>query len=96
MISFLLLDPTILIGLAVLAISIVYWDLITKRHKLPLPPKPPGLPIIGQGPAIVNAAKKNELHLLFNGWAREYGDIFRVEIGPIEEYFINSDWAVKV
>lgn len=90
------LDPSVLVGLTVLAVSIVCWDLVRKRRKLPLPPKPPGLPIIGQGPAIGNAAKKGELHLLLNDWARQYGEVYRIEIGPIKEYYINSDRAVKV
>jgi hypothetical protein len=29
-------------------------------------------------------------------WAREHGEVFRVRLGPVTEYFLNSDRAVKV
>lgn len=66
-----------------------------ERRKLPLPPKPPGLPIIGNIVDVLSATKVGQQHLLFERWARKYGEILRIEAGPFTEYFINSDKAVK-
>lgn len=65
------------------------------RSSLPLPPKPPGVPIVGNLPDILKATSKHAQHLLFFDWAKKYGEVFRVQAGPVEEYFINSDKAVK-
>ena len=69
---------------------------LKRKGALPLPPGPPGLPVIGNAPTIVRESIKGLQHQLMLSWAREYGEIFRVRIGPFEEYFINSDVAVKV
>ena len=66
------------------------------KYGLPLPPGPAGLPVVGNAPTIIRESIKGLQHLLMFRWAREYGEIFRVRIGPFEEYFINSDAAVKV
>ncbi|OAL52704.1 cytochrome P450 [Pyrenochaeta sp. DS3sAY3a] len=65
------------------------------RKKLPLPPTPPGWPLLGNLLDVLSATKTGQQHLLFDKWAREYGDIVRVEAGPFTQYFINSDAAVK-
>ncbi|KAH7392848.1 cytochrome P450 [Pyrenochaeta sp. MPI-SDFR-AT-0127] len=44
---------------------------------------------------ILGATRKGQQHLLFAKWARAYGEIVRVQVGPFTEYFINSDPAVK-
>lgn len=69
---------------------------IQNRRTLPLPPKPRGLPVIGNTIDFVQAAKKNEIHLLLQKWAEEYGEIMRVQVGPLTSYYLNSDQAVKV
>jgi hypothetical protein len=65
------------------------------RGQLPLPPKPKGPPIIGNTIEFVSAAKGNTIHLLLQKWAKEYGEVIRVQIGSVTEYYINSDRAVK-
>lgn len=69
---------------------------LQKRNKLPLPPKPPGWPIIGNTIEFINAAKDGAMHLLLAKWAREYGEIIRVQVGPVTNFYLNSDHAVKV
>lgn len=90
--------------LSVLVISlslIILFIIITKRrrttrHGLPLPPIPPGWPLIGNLPDLAKYGGRKEVHLLMEKWARQYGDIFGVQVGPVTEYFLNSDQAVKV
>lgn len=65
------------------------------KSELPLPPGPHGLPLIGKLPEVIAASKIGEQHLLFQRWAREYGDVCKVELGPFTQYMINSDVAVK-
>tara|TARA_R110002003_G_scaffold1048_15_gene22277 strand:+ start:18553 stop:20196 length:1644 start_codon:yes stop_codon:yes gene_type:complete len=65
------------------------------RKKLPLPPKAPGLPIIGSLLEILAATKTGQQHLLVAKWARAYGDIVRIHAGPFTQYFLNSDAVVK-
>lgn len=69
---------------------------VHNRRKLPLPPKPLGLPVLGNTIDFVRAAKKNEIHLLLQQWAEQYGEIMRVQVGPMTSYYLNSDQAVKV
>jgi hypothetical protein len=54
---------------------------IRTRGQLPLPPKPKGLPIIGNTIEFVLAAKGNTMHLLLQKWAKEYGEVIRVKLG---------------
>ncbi|KAH7047397.1 cytochrome P450 [Macrophomina phaseolina] len=44
---------------------------------------------------MMKAGKNGELHLQLEKWARLYGEICRVRVGLITEFFINSDKAVK-
>ncbi|KAF2033419.1 cytochrome P450 [Setomelanomma holmii] len=84
----------ILIAIAgVFLFRIQQW--LQDREKLPLPPRAPGLPLIGSMPDIIAATKTGQQHLLFGNWAREFGEIVRVEAGPFTQYFLNSDAAVK-
>lgn len=69
---------------------------LQNRRRLPLPPKPRGLPVLGNTIDFVQAAKKNEIHLLLQKWAEQYGEIMRVQVGPMTSYYLNSDQAVKV
>lgn len=72
------------------------WHVYVQRGKLPLPPSPPGIPLLGNLIEFVQDAKKASQHLLLQRWAEEYGDIIGVKIGPMTEYYISSDLAVKV
>jgi hypothetical protein len=64
--------------------------------KLPLPPQPKGNLILGNLSEVITASKESLQHLLMHRWAREHGEVFRVRLGPVTEYFLNSDRAVKV
>lgn len=80
------------VGLACLAYHLIQqW-----RHNKRLPPQPPALPLVGNLLQYVPAAKNLSLHMLLNKWARQYGEIFRVKLGPVTIYYLNSDAAVKV
>ncbi|KAF3047192.1 hypothetical protein E8E12_011599 [Didymella heteroderae] len=87
-------------GLALLSISLVYFLLrlqrwLEDREKLPLPPKPPGVPLLGNALDVISSTRTGSQHLLFEQYAREYGEIVRIQVGPFTQYFINSDEAVK-
>ncbi|KAJ6017973.1 cytochrome P450 [Penicillium sp. IBT 35674x] len=71
------------------------WHNYVQRGKLPLPPSPPGIPILGNLIEFVKDAKKASQHLLLQRWAEEYGDILGVKLGPMTEYYLSSDRAVK-
>lgn len=89
-------SPWTILGLTLAALLLYrlhQW--LQDRNRLPLPPQPPGLPVLGNLLDILKATKQNQQHLLFEKWAREFGEIVRVEAGPFTEYFINSDRAVK-
>lgn len=81
-----------LIGLCIYAV----FSYIKNRRRLPLPPKPRGFPVLGNTIDFVQAAKRNEIHLLLQKWAEQYGEIMRVQVGPMTSYYLNSDQAVKV
>jgi cytochrome P450 len=86
--------------LAFLSCPIVYLLLrlqqwFQDRSKLPLPPKPPGLPLLGNALEVIGSTKTGSQHLLFEKYAQEFGEIVRVQVGPFTQYFINSDEAVK-
>jgi len=66
-----------------------------KQGQVPLPPSPPGNLVTGSLSEVLAAVKIKQQHLLFERWAREYGEIVRVRSGPFVQYFINSDGAVK-
>lgn len=101
------MDPLAGLSVASLAISLfllssVAYFTITylfrlnaEKGLLPLPPAPPGRPLIGNLTDVLAATKAGELHLLFEKWARQYGDVYRVNLGLFDEYMINSDLAVK-
>ena len=79
------------------SLAFVIWRRINRdAGQIPLPPGPPGWPVIGNAPTIITESIKGLQHLLMLKWAREYGEIFGVRIGPFQEYFINTDAAVKV
>lgn len=86
--------------LALLTVPVVYllsWmrHWLQDRGKLPLPPKPPGVPLLGNAVDVIRSGKTGSLHLLFGQYARDHGEIVRLQVGPFTQYFINSDEAVK-
>jgi hypothetical protein len=68
------------------------------RHawETPLPPGPAGWPILGNILELAAAAKEERIHLLMEEWARDFGEVVRVQSGPVVDLLLNSDRAVKV
>lgn len=64
--------------------------------QLSLPPQPRGSMVLGNLSEIMKASMDNLQHPLVQGWAREHGEVIRVRLCPVTEYFLNSDRAVKV
>ena len=90
-------DPTVVVVVGIFVIFVfVIRRYMNDRGKLPLPPKPPGWPVIGNTVEFISAAKDGTMHLLLARWAREYGEIIRVQVGPVTNFYLNSDHAVKV
>lgn len=81
---------------ALALLLLLYRSMKKKNYNSRLPPQPPSIPLIGNIHQFIAAAKKNSIHLLLERWARQYGEVFRVQLGPIDEYYLNSDLAVKV
>lgn len=86
--------------LIVLVLSYLVFSIVKnqtqRKHQLPLPPKPPGIYLLGNLVEMIKAAKNDTVHLLMKRLADEHGEIFRFQVGPVTEYFLNSDQAVKV
>ncbi|CZR59874.1 related to O-methylsterigmatocystin oxidoreductase [Phialocephala subalpina] len=83
-----------IIGIVAVVI-ILFQRHLQNRGLLPLPPKPAGWPLIGNTLEFIAAAKKGEMHLLLQKWAKQHGEIIRVQIGPVTNFYLNSDRAVK-
>lgn len=77
-------------------LCVALWQSYSGTNTLPLPPQPRGSLVLGNLSEVINASKETLQHLLMQSWAREHGEVFRVRLGPITEYFLNSDRAVKV
>lgn len=60
-----------------------------------LPPSPSGWPLLGNMPDLIKAGSAKKLHILMQDWAKSYGEVYRVRVGPVEQYMLNSDRAVK-
>jgi cytochrome P450 family 619 len=67
----------------------------TSQKNLPLPPGPKGYPLLGNLLDLLPTIPKGTQHLLFQKWAREYCEIYRVQLGPVTQFMLNSDVAVK-
>ena len=64
------------------------------RYGKPVP-GPRGWPLIGSILDIIKAGQEKRIHLLLEGWAREFGDVVLVRSGPTVEYYVNSRRAAK-
>jgi len=82
--SFELDRPTLLV-LAYLTISAVF---LLVKGKSPrngrLPPTPRGYPFFGNLFDIIKAGKANKMHYLMQNYAKQYGAVVRVKVGPNE------------
>src|ERR1700712_2166622 len=86
----------LLVTAGFLFVCLLLWEKFFKnKGELPLPPKPPGYPLLGNAVEFIKAAKKGRMHLLLEKWAREHGELIRVQIGPVTNFYINSDRCVK-
>jgi cytochrome P450 len=84
--------------LATLALASVLLLFVRRTKTLgavPLPPGPAGYPLVGSLPTLLPHVKAGTQHLLFADWARQYGDLYAVRLGPFTQYMVNSDVAVK-
>jgi len=82
---------TIVISLVIVAV-VAY---ISSKPKVPKGlrpvPGPKGLPIIGNALDLPEYPEKKYME-----WAREYGELFKIQLGWNDWVFVNSDEAVKV
>lgn len=73
-------------------LSAVSWYLLQSRSRAPKglreAPSPPGYPIIGNLPDVIMAAKSDTMHLLMQRWAKQYGPVVKVKVGPVN---VSSD-----
>ncbi|KAH9952447.1 cytochrome P450 [Russula dissimulans] len=86
--SIIVLDVLVCVALVALAIS---FDYRRQRSRLPYPPGPPGLPIVGHFLTF----PKNFVWLTFTEWGRKYGDIVSVKILGQVIVILNSPKTAK-
>ncbi|KAI0406566.1 cytochrome P450 [Xylaria palmicola] len=75
---------------AALLVIIINFSRIGQRP-LGIPPGPPTLPVIGN---LHQMPKKNG-HLQFEKWARKYGPVYSLILGPKVMIVLSSDQAIK-
>ncbi|KAK4545116.1 hypothetical protein LTR36_003667 [Oleoguttula mirabilis] len=89
------------LALVLLSATAVYYVALSIQQRikdsklLPLPPGPTGLPFIGNLLDILKEVGLGSQHLLFEKWARQYGELYKVKVGPFTQYMVNTDQAVK-
>ena len=59
----------------------------TKMRQLKDLPGPKGLPLLGKATAV----NPDTLHLELEAWANEYGDLYRLPLGPLGTFLVCSD-----
>ncbi|KAL2157119.1 hypothetical protein VTH06DRAFT_6407 [Thermothelomyces fergusii] len=75
----------------IMAAAITMRVLLSGRRPRKLPPGPPTLPVIGN----LHQIPKRDVHLQFEKWAREYGQIYSLILGTKPLIVLSSDKAVK-
>ena len=88
------------LGVGFLLSLATIWSFIIVPRKnsksgLPLPPSPPGSWLAGNLFELGQAVKQKRQHHLIAKWAREHGEVLRIRAGPVVQYYLNSDRAVK-
>jgi len=82
---------TIVISLVIVGVI----GYVTSRPKIPKGlrpvPEPKGLPITGHALDLPEYPEKKYME-----WAREYGELFKIQLGGNEWVFVNIDEAVKI
>jgi len=95
------LSPILQLGVVLLASSIIYLTAsaavrqIQESKLSPTPPGPSGLPLIGNLLDVLKEVNIGAQHLLYEKWARIYGEVYKVKVGPTTQIMVNSDLAVK-
>jgi len=91
-----LVARNMLLSLLLPAAVLLVFLLTRPRRKIPQGlrrvPGPKGLPLIGNTLQVPASRPEKK----FLEWAREFGEVYRVQIGWNEWVFVNSDVAVKV
>jgi Cytochrome P450 len=87
-----LVSISLLLPFAVILAITLLWQRRRPPKGYRLVPGPKGVPILGNTLQVppIRAEKK------FMEWAREYGELFRIQMGWNEWVFVNSDVATKV
>jgi hypothetical protein len=88
--------PILVVSILLGSLCVAIWQRSGGSKRPPLPPRPRGSLLLGNLLEVTKASKESLQHLLMHTWAREHGEIFRVRLGPVTNYFLNSDRAVKV
>ena len=87
---------TMIVSILLPAVVLLVVVLLSRGRKVPkgyrLVPGPKGLPLIGNTLEVPQSRPEKK----FMEWAKEYGELFRVQIGWNDWVFVNSDVAVKV
>nr|BAK09482.1 cytochrome P450 [Postia placenta] len=80
----------VLAGLAFLFLTAKKW--ITRRHtNQTLPPSPPPLPLLGN----LHIFPTKDVHYQFTKWARQYGEIYTLYLGPTTAIVLTSPLAIQ-
>lgn len=93
--AFLSIPVATLLAATLTILLLLFRQWLDGKGKLPLPPKPKGIPLLGNALDVIKSTTEGSQHLLFEQYARKHGEIVRVEVGLFTQYFINSDKAVK-
>ncbi|OIW27060.1 putative cytochrome P450 [Coniochaeta ligniaria NRRL 30616] len=79
-------------GLALAAgLTVIYLFWFVGRRDSKLPPGPPTLPIIGN----LHQIPTKRTHLKFTEWAKQYGEIFSLKVGPGTTIVITSPRLIR-
>ncbi|KAJ3558921.1 hypothetical protein NM688_g646 [Phlebia brevispora] len=75
--------------ICILLVATVYVRLRSRSSRKRLPPGPRGLPVLGN----IHQFSPLRPYLKFREWAFQYGEIFRIRVGPQEFIVLNSSDA---
>ncbi|KII84423.1 hypothetical protein PLICRDRAFT_671374 [Plicaturopsis crispa FD-325 SS-3] len=82
---------TVLIGFAFVALWLAIRMARIGRREKGIPPGPPTLPVLGN----LHMFPKEHAHLRLSEWAKVYGDIYSLKLGPGTAIIVSSAAAVK-
>lgn len=79
---------TLIISVCILCVSYLLY-----RRSSKLPPGPPGLPFLGNLPALF--VSKRDMHDVFTSWSKQYGPVFSVRLGSLTAVVLNDFQSMK-